>query len=181
MIMNSSDALKLESVPKRLLVVGGGYIGLEMSSVYAHLGSQVSIVEMAPQLLPSTDPDLVRPLSKKLASIIHKIYTHTQIEECKIEKEKVRVKLKQADNSVSVIEETFDKMLLSVGRKADLAGLGLENTAVQLNAQGFVQVNEKRQSTAEGIYAIGDISGPPMLAHKASYEAKVCCGSYTRQ
>ena len=175
LLMNSSDALRLESVPERLLVVGGGYIGLEMSSVYAHLGSQVTIVEMAGQLLPHTDPDLVRPLSKKLASVMRKIYTNTQVEEIKIENKKVHAKLKQADASIT--EEIFDKALLSIGRKADLASLSLENTAVQINADGFVQVDKRRQSTAEGIYAIGDISGQPMLAHKASYEAKIAVRS----
>ena len=170
LIMDSSEALKLETIPTHLLVIGGGYIGLEMSSVYAHLGAKVSIVEAAGQLLPSTDPDLVGPLAKKLDSLVHKIYTNTKVEECKIKPKKVCVKMRQGD---SIIEESFDKVLLSIGRKPELRALGLEKTSVQLDEKGFVRVNEKRQSTAEGIYAIGDISGPPMLAHKASYEAKV--------
>ena len=171
LIMDSSEALKLESIPKELLVIGGGYIGLEIGSIYAHLGSAVSIVERADQLLPNTDIDLLRPLLKKLNPLMRKIYTNTTVEECELRGKGVRVKLRQADHTMT--EEVYDKVLVSIGRKVALEGLGLENTSVQLDRKGFIQVNEKRQSAAESIYAIGDISGPPMLAHKASYEAKV--------
>ncbi len=190
LIMDSTDALKLESVPSSLLVLGGGYIGLEMGSIYANLGTKVSVVEIAGQLLPGTDTDLVRPLAKNLERSFEKIYLNTQITATRIESEKVWVSLQENSQQdpektkdYPLKEESFDKMLVCVGRRPYFSDLGLENTDVRLTDMGFIDVDPSRRSTAANIYAIGDATGPPMLAHKASHEGKVAveaiCGKKT--
>ncbi len=170
-VMDSTGALELESVPPRLLVVGGGYIGLEMGSVYAALGSKVVVVEMTAGLLPGADRDLVRPLQKRLEGLFESIMLNTRVESLDVKRGGVAAKLAMADGKS--VEEKFDKVLIAIGRRPNSQGLGLENTKVQLDAKGFVVVDDQRRTADPAIFAIGDVAGEPMLAHKATREAKV--------
>lgn len=169
-LINSTGALNLEEVPKRLLVVGAGYIGLEMGTVYHALGSQVSVVEFMDNLLPGADSDLVRPLAKRLKTRFENIWLKTKVS--KIEPQKNGLKV-YFEGDKKVDPEVFDKVLVAVGRKPNSKNLGLENTHVSVTDRGFIEVNEYQRTTDEHIFAIGDVAGDPMLAHKASYEAKV--------
>ncbi len=171
LIMDSSSALKMEDIPQKLLVLGGGYIGLELGSVYANLGSQVDVVEMTSDLLFGTDRDLVKPLQKKLEKLFHRIYFQTKIQSLKIEQKKVEVILENEKGEFT--KEVFDKVLVSIGRRPNLENLNLEKIGVLLNEKGFIEVNLRRQTNIPHIYAIGDVTGQPMLAHKASHEGKV--------
>ncbi len=170
-VMDSTGALKLEDVPPRLLVVGGGYIGLEMGYVYAALGSKVTVVEMTDGLLPGVDRDLVAPLHKRLEGLFDKIYLNTKVAALEEVKEGIRATLEGSE----VAEKTpvFERVLVAVGRRPASGGLGLDKAGVAVDEKGFVKVDERRRTSAERIYAIGDVAGEPMLAHKASYEGKV--------
>ncbi|MBD3403548.1 dihydrolipoyl dehydrogenase [candidate division GN15 bacterium] len=170
-MLDSSSALDIESVPKSLLVVGGGYIGLELGSVYATLGSKVTVVEMTPTLLPGADRDLVSVLQKRLKGLFESILLKTTVTEMKEQKNGIKVTFEGDD--VEKDTAIFDKVLMAVGRKPNSDKLGLENTNVELDDKGFVKVNEKRQTAEPTIFAIGDIAGEPMLAHKASHEGRV--------
>jgi dihydrolipoamide dehydrogenase len=170
-VMDSTSALEINDVPEKLLVIGGGYIGLELSTVYASLGSKVTVVEMLPGLLPGADRDLVAVLERRLKSILDKVYTETKVVELKDNGKSVVVKLD--GKNVTETEQTFDKVLVSIGRKPVTAELGLENTKVQINQKGFVVVDNQLKTNDPNIYAIGDIVGGAMLAHKASAEGKV--------
>ena len=169
-IMDSTAALTLSDIPQRLLVVGGGYIGLEMGSVYAALGSRVCVVEMTNELLPSVDRDLVRPLQGKLSKDFEAIHLNTLVTSVVAEGNSVSVIMKSGEETV---EETFDRILVSVGRCPNSDAIGLNNTEVELDENGFVKVDEKQKTTDSSILGIGDVVGGPMLAHKASYEARV--------
>ncbi|MDX1522069.1 MAG: NAD(P)/FAD-dependent oxidoreductase, partial [Anaerolineae bacterium] len=158
-VMDSTDALELEDVPETLLVVGGGYIGLELGTVYAALGSRVSVVEMLPGLLPGADRDLARVLSKQIEKPMHEIMLNTTVVEMKAEANGVRVKFK--GENVKEPEQVFDKVLVSVGRRPNSENLGLENTKVVVNQKGFIEVNEQRRTAEPTIYAIGDVAGEP--------------------
>jgi len=169
-IMDSTGALELKDIPKRLLVVGGGYIGLEMACVYAALGSEITVVEFMPGLLMAADRDLVRPLEGHLKKQFKAIHLNTKVE--KLEPLAGGVQATLAGEGVEPAQ-LFDRVLVSVGRRPVSAGLGLENTAVKVDAKGFVE-HDARQATAEpNIFVIGDIAGEPMLAHKAHAEARV--------
>lgn len=170
-IINSTGALELENIPKNLLVVGGGYIGLELGSVYAALGSKTSVVEMASSLLPGVDRDLTQILSKNLEKKFTSIRLNTKVVKMESQKDGIRVTFQNTD--LKETTEVFEKVLIAIGRKPNSAGIGLENTTVQLDQKGFVKVNARRQTTDPNIYAIGDIAGEPMLAHKASHEGRV--------
>ena len=170
-VMDSTGALKLEDVPKSLLVVGGGYIGLEMGYVYAALGSKVTVVELLDGLLPGVDRELVRPLQNRLATLFHKIHLGTKVAKLAEAKNGVRVTLEGPE--VGEPEQTFDRVLVAVGRRPTSKGLGLENTQVQLDEKGFVKVNEQMRTSDPNIFAIGDVAGEPMLAHKATHEGKI--------
>ena len=170
-ILDSTSALEIEDIPEKLLVVGGGYIGLELGSVYAALGSKVSVVEMTSGLLPGADRDLVAVLSKRVKSIMENVYLNTKVS--KIEEVKDGLKVTFEGEKVEEKEQTFDKVLVSVGRKPVSEGLGLENTKVKVNDRGFVEVDLQRRTDDPSIFAIGDIAGDPMLAHKATAEGKV--------
>ncbi|HLI29968.1 MAG TPA: dihydrolipoyl dehydrogenase [Terriglobia bacterium] len=169
-VLDSTSALDLASVPKTLLVVGGGYIGLELGTVYAALGSTVSVVEMTDGLIPGVDRDLVSVLAKRLEKIFHSIMLKTKVVEMKETDKGLRVKF-EADGAAPP-EQTYEKVLIAVGRKPNSAVPGLTNTKVVVNSRGFVQVNPQRQTTDPSIYAIGDVAGEPMLAHKASHEGR---------
>ena len=169
--MTSKEALQLESIPNTLLVIGGGYIGLEMATVYNSLGSQVKVVEMLDSLLPGVDKDIVRLLQHKLKNEFHQIMVKSKVIEIKPNKdETLSVKI---DNNGKTIEQTFDKVLVSIGRRPSTENLGLEKIGIQLTEQGFIKVNKKQKTNVANIYAIGDVAGEPMLAHKATYEGKV--------
>ncbi|MFH1197279.1 MAG: dihydrolipoyl dehydrogenase [bacterium] len=170
-LIDSTGALELENIHERFLVIGGGYIGLEMGSVYAALGSKVNVVEMMPGLLPGADRDLVNVLQKTLEPKFEKIHLNTKVVELKEAGNKIKVKLQKENDEF--IEDEFDKVLMSVGRKPITAGLGLENTKVKINERGYIIANQQQQTDDSSIFAIGDIVGGVMLAHKASAEGKV--------
>ncbi|HVS39032.1 MAG TPA: dihydrolipoyl dehydrogenase [Gemmataceae bacterium] len=170
-VMDSTGALKLEDVPNRLLVVGGGYIGLEMGYVYAAFGSKVTVVELTDGLLPGCDRDLVKPLQKRLEGLFEKIYLNTKVAKLEETPKGIKAVLEGAD--VKEKEPLFDRVLTAVGRKPNSRDLGLDKAGVAVDEKGFIKVDEKRRTTAERIYAIGDVAGEPMLAHKATFEGKV--------
>jgi len=169
-IMDSTGALNLEDIPGTLLVVGGGYIGLELGSVYAALGSRVTVVEMLPGLLPGADRDLVLPLHKRLEKMFDGILLNTTVASVKDEGTGIRATLKAQDGNAQ--EKVFDRVLVSVGRKPNSEIPGLEKTRVQLGPRGFIQVNKQLQTADPAMYAIGDVVGEPMLAHKAMHEGR---------
>ncbi len=170
-VLNSTTALDLPAIPKSLLVIGGGYIGLELGSVYQALGSKVSVVEMMPGLLPGADRDLVSYLAKRVEKKFDKIMLKSKVQEMKEVKDGINVKIEDENGKVS--EFVYDYVLTSIGRKPETKGLGLENTNVKINERGWIIVNEQMQTDEPSIYAIGDIVGEPMLAHKASHEGRV--------
>ena len=169
-MMDSTGGLNLEDIPGTLLVVGGGYIGLELGSVYAALGTRVTVVEMLPGLLPGADRDLVLPLHKRLEKMFDSILLNTTVASVKDEGNGIRATLKAQDGSAQ--EKVFDRVLVSVGRKPNSEIPGLEKTRVQVGQRGFIQVNKQLQTDDPAIYAIGDVVGEPMLAHKASHEGR---------
>ena len=170
-MMDSTGALELEEIPEKMLVIGGGYIGLELGSVYAALGSKVSVVEMLSGLLPGADRDLVRVLSKRIDKIMHEIMLETTVVEVKEIENGIQVKFEGKDAKEPV--QVFDRVLVSVGRRPNSANLGLENTKVQVNKKGFIEIDEQRRTAEPNIYAIGDVAGEPMLAHKATHEGRI--------
>ncbi len=170
-VLNSTTALDLPEIPKSLLVIGGGYIGLELGSVYNSLGTKVSVVEMTPGILPGADRDLVSFLAKRIERKFDKIMLNSKVLELKEADNSIVVKIQSADGNIS--EQSYDYVLMSIGRRPETNGLGLENTKVTVNQRGWINVNEQLQTTDPNIYAIGDIVGEPMLAHKASHEGRV--------
>ena len=170
-ILDSTSALEIDDIPDSLLVVGGGYIGLELGSVYAALGSKVTVVEMETGLLPGADRDLVRPLERKLESAFAEILLSTRVASLKVRTDGVEVEL--AGARVENPSRLFDKVLVAVGRRPNSSGLNLEAAGVESDERGFVKVDHQRRTSAPHIFAIGDVAGEPMLAHKATYEAHV--------
>ncbi len=168
-VMDSTAALDLPDVPKSLLVVGGGYIGLELGSVYAALGSRVSVVEMTAGLLPGADRDLVNILAKRINAICEAVWLNTKVTGMKASKSGITVTLEGEAKSG---DQTFDRVLACIGRRPNSAVPGLEKTRVQVDKRGFIAVDESRRTAEPSIYAIGDVAGEPMLAHKASHEAR---------
>jgi len=169
-VLDSSGGLELADIPKTMLVVGGGYIGLELGTVYAALGTRVSVVEMTGGLLPGADRDLVTPLQRRLQKSFDSIMLNTTVVGIKEDSDGIRVTFEGSE--VNEREKVFDKVLVSVGRKPNPVP-GVENTRVEVNQRGFVQVNKHLQTADPSIYAIGDVVGEPMLAHKASHEGRV--------
>ncbi len=169
-LMDSTGALDLADIPKTLLVIGGGYIGLELGTVYATLGTKVTCVEMLSGLLPGADRDLVLPLHKRLEKLFSAILLNTTVKSLKDEKTGIRVTLEGPD--VKEKEHVFDRVLMSVGRRPNSEIPGLDKTKVKVNAKGFIEINEQRQTADPAIYAIGDVAGEPMLAHKAMHEGR---------
>jgi len=170
-MMNSTDALRLDDIPKTLLVVGGGYIGLELGTVYAALGSEVSVVEMLPGLVPGADRDLVRILAKRIKEKFASVMTGTKVIESAETGHGIRVVM--ADQSETRAEHRFDKVLVSVGRRPNSDGLGLEHTGVVIDEHGFIKTDAAKRTSDSAIFAVGDVTGQPMLAHKASHEGRV--------
>jgi len=170
-VMDSTGALEIQDIPKRLLVIGGGYIGCELGSVYAALGSQVTMVEMTAMLIPGPDRDLADVVSRRLHKRFHEVLLKTKVLSVEDVGDKVKVTLEGLHVKEPVRE--FDRVLISVGRRPNSDGIGLENTRIQLDERGFIKVDKQRRTAEPNIFAIGDIAGEPMLAHKASAEGRV--------
>jgi dihydrolipoyl dehydrogenase len=175
-LMDSTAALDLPDVPASLLVVGGGYIGLELGSVYAALGSKVTVVEMTDGLLPGADRDLVNILAKRIERICEAVWLNTKVTNitkdtkgAKDTKERLTVTF---EGQGFTGDKTFDRVLVSIGRRPNAAIPGLDKLRVKLDRRGFIEVSESRETGEPGIYAIGDVAGEPMLAHKASHEGR---------
>jgi dihydrolipoamide dehydrogenase len=169
-VMDSTGALALVDLPESLLVIGGGYIGLEMGTVYAQLGSKVSVVELLDGLLPGADRDLVKPLHKRLNTLFgERIYLNTKVGSLGLVGDKVEVAFEGPGKFGT---EQFDRVLVSVGRRPNSRGLGLENTKVVLDERGFAKVDQQLRTGDPHIFAIGDVAGEPMLAHKATHEGR---------
>jgi dihydrolipoamide dehydrogenase len=170
-MMDSTAALNLEEIPGSLLVVGGGYIGLELGSVYAALGTRVTVVEMLSGLLPGADRDLVLPLHKRLEKMFDAILLNTTVSSIREESNGLRATFE--GSNVKEPDKLFDRVLVSVGRKPNSEIPGLDKTQVEVGSRGFIQVNKQLRTNDPAIYAIGDVVGEPMLAHKASHEGRV--------
>jgi dihydrolipoamide dehydrogenase len=169
-IMTSTEALELDQIPADLLVVGGGYIGMELGTVYASLGSRVVLVEALPAILSGADPDLVRPIKRYAAENFKEVRTGAKVVQMATDGKKVKAVMQKEG---AVVEELYDAVLIAIGRVPSNKNLGLENTRVQLDDRGFIRINDRRETDEPGIYAVGDIAGGALLAHKASKEAKV--------
>jgi len=169
-IMDSTGALLLDEVPERLLVVGGGVIGLEMATVYEALGSKITVVEMLDALVPGCDKDIIRPLQKRITKRYENIYLSTAVTDIKATKKHLKVSF---DGKKAPKSDQFDAILLSVGRRPNGLKVGAENAGVNVNEQGFIPVDDQQRTNIQNIFAIGDIVGQPMLAHKATHEGKI--------
>jgi dihydrolipoamide dehydrogenase len=169
-VMTSREALEIEEVPQDLLVVGGGYIGMELGTVYASLGSRVVVVEALESILSGADPDLVRPVMAYAKKAFKEVRLKTKVAKMSTAGKQIKVVF---DDGGTPKEELYDRVLVSVGRVPNCGDLGLENTKVERDEKGFIKVNERQETTDPSILAIGDIVGGVMLAHKASKEARV--------
>ncbi len=175
-IWDSTAALRLDFIPKRFLIIGGGIIGLEMAQVYSALGSEITIVEMLDQIIPPADKDIVQPLFQKLKKY-YTILTRAKVTKIKAEKKGIKVTVEQKGQ-----EETkeYGAVLVAVGRKPNSEDLGLENVGISIGKRGFIEVDDQQRTSIPNIFAIGDVVGEPMLAHKASHQgrvaAEVCAG-----
>nr|WP_244406546.1 dihydrolipoyl dehydrogenase [Patulibacter medicamentivorans] len=172
-VIDSTGALLLEDVPERLLVIGGGIIGLEMATVYDALGSRVTVIEMADQLIPGADPDLVKPLQKRIAARYEAIHLKTKVESVSVVDDGLEARFRGFEEDDVAEAAVFDRVLVAVGRTPNGKGLGLEQIGVTVDDRGFVPVDEQLRTNVPHVFAIGDVVGQPMLAHKASHEAKV--------
>lgn len=170
-LIDSTGALALPDIPKSMLVIGGGYIGLELGTVYAALGTRVSVVEMMPGLLPGADRDLVLPLARRVDKVFEKIMLSTKVVALEETADGLRATFE--GEGATEKQRTYDKVLMCVGRKPASDVPGLENTRVEKDAKGFIKVDPQRRTTDPSIFAVGDVAGEPMLAHKASAEGRV--------
>jgi dihydrolipoamide dehydrogenase len=169
-VMDSTDALMMDDMPKRLLVVGGGIIGLEMATIYDALGSEITIVELEGQIIPAADKDIVRPLLKRIKKNYANIFLNTKVTKMTASKKGIKVNFEGKDAPKT---DTFDKVLVAVGRSPNGQMIGAKNAGVNVDQNGFISANNQMQTNVDNIFAIGDIVGQPMLAHKATHEAKV--------
>ena len=169
-VIDSTGALDLDGIPGRLLVLGGGIIGLEMATVYSELGSQITVVELMDQLIPGADKDLVTPLTKRIAKRYQNIYLKTKVTAVEAGPNGLTVRFEGAGAPAS---DTFDKVLVAVGRRPNGRAIGAENAGVRVDERGYIPVDKQQRTSAPNIFAIGDVVGQPMLAHKAAHEGKV--------
>jgi dihydrolipoamide dehydrogenase len=169
-VIDSTGALELGDVPKRLLVIGGGIIGLEMATVYAALGSKLSVVELTPQLMPGADPDLVRPLEKRLKARYEQLLLNTKVVGCTANPAGLAVEFEDANGKRT---DVFDRVLVAVGRSANGKRIGLETADIDVSDRGIIPVDKQMRTSLPHVFAIGDLVPGPMLAHKAMHEAKV--------
>jgi dihydrolipoamide dehydrogenase len=170
-IMDAEEALKLEDIPEKLLIIGGGYIGVELSIIFNEFGSKVSVVEMTGNFLPDLDDDLVTEHRKAGKEIYEEIYLQTSV--VNIEEKNDLIEVTFQDKQEKKFTKTYNKVLVAIGMNPNTKGLGLDKINVEADDHGFIKVNELQETSVKGIYAIGDVAGPPLLAHKASYEGRV--------
>jgi dihydrolipoamide dehydrogenase len=169
-VMDSTGALELEDIPGRLLVLGGGIIGLEMATVYHELGSKITVVELLDQLIPGADPDVVRPLHKRIGGLYENVFLGTKVTAMAATKKGLEVTF---EGKGAPEKDTFDKVLVAVGRRPNGKAIGAEAAGVNVDERGFIAVDREQRTNVRHIFAIGDVVGQPMLAHKATHEAKV--------
>jgi dihydrolipoamide dehydrogenase len=169
-VFSSTGALEIEDIPDRLLVIGGGIIGLEMANVYAELGADVTVVELMDQLMPGADPDLVRPLQKRIEGLYESIFLGTKVTGCEAKKNGLEVRF---EGKKAPEKDTFDKILVAVGRRPNGKAIAAEAAGIEVSEQGFIPVDKQQRTNVHHIFAIGDVVGQPMLAHKATHEGKV--------
>ena len=169
-VISSTGALELEDVPKRLLVLGGGIIGLEMATVYHELGSKITVVELMDQLIPGVDPDIIRPLHKRIEGLYENIFLATKVTDVKAGRQGLEVTFEGAKAPKT---DVFDKVLVAVGRRPNGKAIGADAAGVAVDERGFIAVDRQQRTNVHHIFAIGDVVGQPMLAHKATHEAKV--------
>jgi dihydrolipoamide dehydrogenase len=169
-VMDSTDALLLKDIPKRMLVVGGGIIGLEMATIYDALGSEITIVELGGQIIPAADKDIVMPLFKKAKKSYANVFLNTKVTSMNALKKGIKVEFEGKDAPKT---DTFDKVLVAVGRTPNGNLIDADKAGVNINENGFIETNKQMKTNVENIFAIGDVVGQPMLAHKAVHEAKV--------
>ncbi|MBE0613617.1 MAG: dihydrolipoyl dehydrogenase [Burkholderiales bacterium] len=169
-LMDSTGALQLADIPRRLLVIGGGIIGLEMACVYDALGSKVTVVELADGLIPGADRDLIRPLAKRIEKRYEAVYLNTKVVKLEPKDEGL---LASFEGEVKPQQQMFNRVLMAVGRRPNGADIGADRAGVSVDARGFIAVDKQQRSNVPHIFAIGDVCGEPMLAHKATHEAKV--------
>ncbi|PTR08043.1 dihydrolipoamide dehydrogenase [Nitrosospira sp. Nsp5] len=173
-LMDSTGALKLEDIPKRMLIIGGGIIGLEMATVYDALGCKISVVELMDQLIPGADADLVKPLHRRIQKRYEAIYLRTKVTGIERREDGLRVTFESASDTVPAPEpQLYDRILMAVGRRPNGRDSGVENIGVNVDERGYIPVNKQLRTNVPHIFAIGDICGEPMLAHKASHEGKL--------
>lgn len=169
-VWDSTKALELSTIPKHLLIIGGGIIGLEMAEIYHGLGSDITIVEMMDSIIPAADADLKQPLFKRIKKEYKNIFTSTKVTEVEATKEHLVAHLQTNEKKMEI---TADAILVAVGRKANSDQISIENTSIKLKERGWIETNEKQQTAVDNIYAIGDVTGDPMLAHRATHQGKV--------
>ncbi len=174
-ILDSTSALKLIDIPKTMLLIGGGYIGLELGTAYARLGSTVDVIEILPQILTGADRDLVQIAEKKMKTIFGSISVEIKI--TKAEETNTGMKVTLEDKNGKSSSKEYEKVFVAIGRRPNSDNLGLENTKVKITKQGFIEVDAHRRTSDPFLYAVGDVTGSPMLAHKASHEAFVAAES----
>jgi len=172
-VIDSTGALELREIPKSMLIVGGGIIGLEMATVYSELGTEVSIVEFMPQIIPGADKDLIAPLTKRMTGRLKEIMTSTKVESIESQKKGIKVNFAAADGGAGPDAQVYDYVLVATGRAPNGGLIGADKAGVNVNEHGFINVDKQMKTNVEHIFAIGDIVGQPMLAHKATHEAKV--------
>src|SRR5258708_9189320 len=173
-LMDSADALELEDIPKRLLIIGGGIIGLEMATVYDALGSKVSVVEFMDRLIPGADPDIVKPLAKRIEKRYEKIMLKTKVAKIEATAQGLKAHFESAEGGgAAPAPELYDRVLLAVGRRPNGKNIGAEKAGIQVNDRGWIPPDKQTRPNTSHIFAIGDIVGEPMLAHKATHEGKL--------
>lgn len=172
-VIDSTGALELKEIPQSMLIVGGGIIGLEMATVYSELGTEVTIVEFMPQIIPGADKDLVAPLQKRMQGLVKNIMTNTKVESIEPLDQGIEVNFGSADNSNAPEAQIFDYVLVATGRRPNGDLIDASKAGVQVDERGFIATDTQMRTNVDHIYAIGDIVGQPMLAHKATHEAKV--------
>ena len=172
-LMDSTGALELKDIPKRLLIIGGGIIGLEMATVYDALGAKVTVVEFMDRLIPGADPDIVRPLARRIEKRYEKILLGTKVAKIEALPQGLRASFEAAGGGPGPAPEIYDRVLLAVGRKPNGAAIGADKAGVHVNERGWIPVDRQMRTNVAHIFAIGDIVGEPMLAHKATHEGKL--------
>ena len=172
-LMDSTGALELKDIPKRLLIIGGGIIGLEMATVYDALGAEVSVVEFMDRLIPGADPDIVKPLARRIEKRYEKIMLKTKVARIEAQASGLTAHFEAADGGAGPAAETYDRILLAVGRRPNGRNIGCDKAGVNVNDRGWIPVDRQMRTNVPHIFAIGDIVGEPMLAHKATHEGKL--------